>query len=59
MPVGAVIKLKAESGIDFEALITDCAMNCFNDKDCEFTATVSCSSTHYFDVDHTPLPPAT
>lgn len=58
MPIGANMRLKAESGIHFNALVTDCAMNCYEDKECEFTATVECNSTHYFEVEHTPIPPA-
>ncbi len=57
LPIGAAIRLKADSGFDLSALITDCAPNCYNDGTCDFTATVSCSSTHYFDVDNTTIPP--
>jgi hypothetical protein len=59
MPVGATIKLKAESGDRFQFLTTDCANNCENDKECVFTASDACNSVHYFDVDYTMLPPST
>jgi len=57
MPIGASIKLKAESGAHFQALLTDCAMNCYSDNECVFTASASCNTIHYFEVEHTPIPP--